>query len=293
MFVKTLQNCEDGKEGYNGGWFVPGQSSGSDCRRGIGNVGVIVDEKPLLRFCSIAKRFPGVTALQGVSFEVRRGACHAWMGENGAGKSTLGKILAGVLRPDEGHFELEGRPRCFHSPRDARRAGIGIVHQELSFCPNLSVAENLCLASLPRRRGVFDRSATWARARQFLAEVGAECDVHEEMGRLPAGQTQLVQIATAVAGGARVLVLDEPTSSLSAADSQRLEELIGRLRRRGTTIIYVSHRMEEIFRICDTVTVLRDGQHVATLPTAEADEDGLVRLMIGRPPAMRACLSNG
>jgi ABC-type sugar transport system ATPase subunit len=205
------------------------------------------------------------------------------MGENGAGKSTLGKILAGVLRPDEGHFELDGRRRHFHSPLDARRAGIGIVHQELSFCPNLSVAENLCLASLPRRGGVLDRAAMWARAEQFLAEVGAECDVHAEMGRLTAGQTQLIQIATAVAGGARVLILDEPTSSLSAADSQRLEELIGRLRRRGTTIIYVSHRMQEIFRICDTVTVLRDGRHVATLPTNQTDEDGLVRLMIGRP----------
>jgi ABC-type sugar transport system ATPase subunit len=264
---------------------LPGHLREADAPKRIENVRVIVDETPLLRFCSIAKRFPGVTALRGVSFDVRRGACHAWMGENGAGKSTLGKILAGVLRPDEGHFELDGQPRSFRSPLDARRAGVAIVHQELSFCPNLSVAENLSLASLPRRRGVLDRSAMWIRAEQFLAEVGAECDVHEEMGRLTAGQTQLVQIATAIASGARVLVLDEPTSSLSAADSERLEQLIGQLRRRGTTIIYISHRMEEIFRICDTVTVLRDGQHVATQPTAGTDEDGLVRLMIGRPLA--------
>ena len=162
-------------------------------------------------------------------------------------------------------------------------AGIGIVHQELSFCPNLSVAENLCLAALPRRRGVLDRSALWARTERFLKEVGADCDVREEMGRLTSSQTQLVQIATAIASGARVLILDEPTSSLSAADSQRLEELIGQLRGRGTTIIYVSHRMEEIFRICDTISVLRDGKHVATMPAAETSEDVLVHLMIGRP----------
>ena len=264
-----------------GAMAVPGRSEFSR----IENARVIVGEMPLLRFCSITKRFPGVAALRGVSFDVRQGACHAWIGENGAGKSTLGKILAGVLHPDEGHFELDGRPQRLQSPLDARRAGIAIVHQELSFCPNLSVAENLCLASLPLRRAILDRAAMYARAARFLAEVGAECDAREEMGRLTAGQTQLVQIATAMASGARVLVLDEPTSSLSAADSQRLEELIAQMRRRGITIVYVSHRMEEIFRICDTVTVLRDGQHVATLPTVQIDEEGLVRLMIGRPLA--------
>ena len=218
-----------------------------------------------------------------MSFDVRRGSCHAWIGENGAGKSTLGKILAGVLRPDEGHFELEGKRQSFHSPLDARVPELAIVHQELSFCPNLSVAENLCLGGTPRRRGVLDRSALWAETERFLKEVGADCDVREEMGRLTSSQTQLVQIATAIASGARVLILDEPTSSLSAADSQRLEELIGQLRGRGTTIIYVSHRMEEIFRICDTISVLRDGKHVATMPAAETSEDELVHLMIGRP----------
>ena len=251
----------------------------------MGEPSAIVNETPFLQFCSIVRRFPGVTALQDVSFDVRRGACHAWIGENGAGKSTLGKILAGVYRPDEGHFELEGQRQFFHSPLDARRAGIGIVHQELSFCPNLSVAENLCLASLPRRHGLLDRSALWKKAEQSLNEFGADFDIREEMGRLTTGQTQLVQIATAIASGARVLIFDEPTSSLSAADTERFEQIIAQIRRRGTTIIYVSHRMEEIFRICDTVTVLRDGQHVTTMPATETDEDMLVHLMIGRPLA--------
>jgi ABC-type sugar transport system ATPase subunit len=237
----------------------------------------------LIRFCGIGKRFPGIVALQDVTFDIRQGACHALMGENGAGKSTLGKILAGIYRPDEGHIELEGQPRRFHRPFDAGRAGIGIVHQELSYCPNLSVAENVCLAELPHRGPILDRHAMAAKAQRFLDEMGADCGVHEELGRLTTGQTQMVQIAAALATGARVLILDEPTSSLSLAETRRLEELIGRLRRRGTTILYVSHRMAEIFRFCDTVTVLRDGRHVATMPLADATEDELVRLMIGRP----------
>jgi ABC-type sugar transport system ATPase subunit len=257
----------------------------------MGDFAITVDNAPLLRFCSIVKRFPGVTALQGVRFDVRGGSCHAWIGENGAGKSTLGRILAGVHRPDEGGFEVDGRRRTFHSPLDARRVGIGIVHQELSFCPNLSVAENVCLASLPRRQRLVDHPAIFANAEQCLAEFAVDCDVREEMGRLTTGQAQLVQIATAIAIGVRVLILDEPTSSLSAADSEHFERLIGRLRQRGTTIIYISHRMEEIFRLCDTITVLRDGRHVATMPTAETNEDELVRMMIGRPMS-KYCLSH-
>ncbi len=224
-------------------------------------------------------------ALQRVSFDVASGSCHALVGENGAGKSTLGKILAGLYRPDEGHLEIEGRACRFQSPADAQRAGIGLVHQELSYCPNLTVAENLCLAALPRRGLWLDRAAMRERTKRFLAAVGAASDPDEELGRLTTGQIQLVQIAAALATGGRVLVLDEPTSSLSLAEARKLEELIGQLRRQGTTIVYVSHRMEEIFRLCDTATVLRDGQHVATLPLAQTNPDELVRLMIGRPLA--------
>jgi len=204
------------------------------------------------------------------------------MGENGAGKSTLGKILAGIHQPDEGHFEIDGVVRRFRSPLEARRAGIGIVHQELSFCPNLSVAENICLSHLPNRAGRLDWQRLHLKAQACLDEIGAECDLREELGRLSAGQTQMVQIAATLAIGARIFIMDEPTSSLSAAESQRLEILIGQLRRRGATILYVSHRMDEIFRFCDTVTVLRDSRHVATMPLAGTDESELVRMMIGR-----------
>ena len=241
------------------------------------------EPRTLLAFREVSKRFPGVVALRKVSFDVAAGSCHALMGENGAGKSTLGRILAGLLRPDEGRIEIQGRPCHLHAPGAARQAGIGLVHQELSYCPNLSVAENLCLAELPRWGPFLDRAVLMDRAKRFLAAVGAECDPDEELGRLTTGQIQLVQIAAALATGARILVLDEPTSSLSLVEARKLEELIGHLRRQGVTILYVSHRMEEIFRLCDTATVLRDGQHVATRPIAQTTEDELVRLMIGRP----------
>ena len=204
------------------------------------------------------------------------------MGENGAGKSTLGKILAGIHQPSEGSMMVEGVERQFYSPLDAQRVGVAIVHQELLFCPNLSVAENICLSHLPSRMGRLDWPKLYQRAQTFLDQVGAECDAHEELGRLSTGQTQLIQIAAALATGAKILVMDEPTSSLSAVEAQRLEKLITRLRQNGATIIYVSHRMDEIFQLCDAVTVMRDGQHVATMPLAQTNEQELVKLMIGR-----------
>jgi ABC-type sugar transport system ATPase subunit len=235
-----------------------------------------------VRFDGIGKRFPGTVALQDVSFDIASGACHALMGENGAGKSTLGKIIAGIHQSDQGRLEIHGVQHHFRSPVDAQRAGVAIVHQELSFCLNLTVAENICLSLLPRKNGRMDWSELNRRARVALDEIGIECDVTEELGRLGTGQLQMVQVATAVATGARIIVMDEPTSSLSATDADRLEHLIARLRRRGTTIIYVSHRMDEIFRLCDTVTVMRDGCHVATMPVAQTTEHELVRSMIGR-----------
>ena len=237
---------------------------------------------PVVRFHNVCKRFPGTVALDDVSFSVMSGACHAIMGENGAGKSTLGKILAGIHRADEGKIEIEGIERRFHSPLDAQRAGVAIVHQELSFCPNLSVAENICLAHLPRRGGRVDWNKLYELAQTCLDRVGAACDVREELSGLSTGQTQMVQIAAALATGAKIFVMDEPTSSLSAVETQRLEQLIAQLRQRGATILYVSHRMDEIFRLCDTVTVMRDGRHVATLPLAQTSEEELVKLMIGR-----------
>jgi ABC-type sugar transport system ATPase subunit len=241
-----------------------------------------VSEAAAVAFEGVGKRFPGVLALSDVSFEIATGSCHALCGENGAGKSTLGKLLAGIHALDAGRIRLFGSPVSFASPRDALLAGIGVVHQELAFCENLSVAENLCLGCLPGRGLFVSRSRTKRRALELLAAVGAELDVSRPLGGLTVAQQQLVQIAAAVGGGARVIVFDEPTSSLSQPEAERLYALIGDLRARGVTSIYVSHRMEEILKLCDTVTVLRDGRHVATQAAASLTRGDIVQLMIGR-----------
>jgi ABC-type sugar transport system ATPase subunit len=238
--------------------------------------------EPAVRFEQISKRFVGVQALNDVSLEVAEGSCHALCGENGAGKSTLGKILAGIHAPDDGRLFVHGRAVRFDWPRDALDAGVGMVHQELAFCENLSVAENLLLAALPARRGFVDRAETQRRARAMLDEIGADVDVQMQMRELTIAQQQLVQIATAVCGGARIIVFDEPTSSLSQVEADRLYELIGQLKANGVTCLYVSHRMPEIYRLCDTISVLRDGRHVATHPVSAVSGAELVRLMIGR-----------
>jgi ABC-type sugar transport system ATPase subunit len=235
-----------------------------------------------LTFNGISKRFPGVHALDDVSFGVARGSCHALMGENGAGKSTLGKILAGVYSADAGEILLEGRPILPADPLAARALGIAMVHQELAFCPQMSIAENLCLGAMPSRGGWLDRKALRAEATRMLGSVGADFDVDLPVGELTTGQEQLVQIAAAVGTGARILVFDEPTSSLSVAESEHLFRLLADLKTRGITVLYVSHRMEEIFRLCDTLSVLRDGRHVATEAVAETRPDRVIRQMIGR-----------
>jgi ABC-type sugar transport system ATPase subunit len=240
----------------------------------------------MIAFYSISKSFGGVAALDEVTLTVQRGECHGLMGENGAGKSTLGKILAGIHRPDAGTIRIEGKELHLHSPRDAVRTGIGMVHQELAFCPDLTVAENLCLGQYPRRLGVFtDRAGMRRRAEALLREIGMSLDVRQPMKQLTTGQEQLVQIAAAVGRGAKVLIFDEPTSSLSESESQRLFALIEQLRQRGVTMIYVSHRLPEVLRLCDRISVLRDGHHVGTLTREEATQDKVVQLMIGRPLA--------
>jgi ribose transport system ATP-binding protein len=238
---------------------------------------------PAVRFEHISKRFPGARALDDVTFEIGAGSCHALCGENGAGKSTLGKILAGIHSPDSGQIVLFGQAVSFGGPEHALAAGVGMVHQELAFCENLSVAENLCLGRLPAASGFLDRRAMRRKAEEMLATIGAQIDVRRRVGDLTTGQQQMLQIASAVGTGARIIVFDEPTSSLSQHEAEKLYDLIGQLRARGVTAIYVSHRMEEIFRLCDTVTVLRDGTHVATTPSAGLTQAALVQMMIGRP----------
>src|SRR4051794_30228586 len=237
---------------------------------------------PAIRFEHVTRRFPGVLALDDVSFDVAAGSCHALCGENGAGKSTLGKILGGIQPMDSGRVLVFGEAVSFSSPEQALAAGVAIVHQELAFCENLSVAENLCLGSLPGKGPFVSREAMRRRATGMLATIGASIDVDRLVGELSTGQQQMLQIATAVGRGARVIVFDEPTSSLSQHEAERLYGVIGDLRQRGVTLIYVSHRMDEIFRLCDTITVLRDGRHVSTQPAAALTEAMLVEAMIGR-----------
>src|SRR5438046_831441 len=181
-----------------------------------------------VRFENATKRFPGVQALDGISLEIASGSCHALCGENGAGKSTLGKILAGIYSPDGGRLFVHGREVHFASPRDALAAGVGMVHQELAFCDNLSVAENLCLGALPSKRGLVVREEMVRRATTMLAEIDASLDVRHRLGELTIAHQQVVQIAAAVGSGARIIVFDEPTSSLSHHEAERLFELIGR-----------------------------------------------------------------
>ncbi len=235
-----------------------------------------------LDFQEISKRFPGVLALDRVSFAIDRGSCHALIGENGAGKSTLGKILAGVYVSDGGEIQLDGRKIHPANPLVARQLGIAMVHQELAFCPNLTVAENLCLGDLPRRAGWVRRAQMRERARAMLREIEADLDVDQPIGELSTGQEQIVQIAAAVGTGAQIIVMDEPTSSLSAHESEHLFHLLEHLKHRGITVIYISHRMEEIFQLCDRVTVLRDGLHVATEKTSTTNPHRVIHQMIGR-----------
>ena len=238
---------------------------------------------PFIEFHRITKRFPGVQALDGVSFAVARGTCHALVGENGAGKSTLGRILAGVHAADSGELRLEGRAVHPATPMAARLLGIAMVHQELAFCPNLTVAENLCLGDLPRRAlGWINRRALRDRASEMLAEIGSALDPSILIGTLSTGQEQLVQIAAAVGTGARVIVMDEPTSSLSLGETRELFRLVRALKARDITLIYVTHRLEEIVEMCDAVTVLRDGRHVATETVAATSPNRIVQQMTGR-----------
>lgn len=235
-----------------------------------------------LEFVGISKRFPGVQALSNVSFSVAAGEVHAVVGENGAGKSTLGKIVAGIYTPDEGELRLAGHRVAFSSPLDAAAAGVSVVHQELAYCANLSIAENLFLGQLPARAGFVRFGQMHDAAARMLERVKLRIAPHTPMERLSTAQVQLVQIAMALGREAKIIIMDEPTSSLSQAETQRLLEIVDQLRKSGVSVVYVSHRMEEIFRVSDRISVLRDGRYVGTVETRQTSPDAIVRMMIGR-----------
>ncbi len=237
---------------------------------------------PALRMSGISKSFPGIRALTHVTLEVAAGEVHAIVGENGAGKSTLMKILAGVYQPDEGTIELQGDAVRIAGPIDARKRGIGMVYQELNLVPDLTVAENITLGSPPSRFGIVDRKALRARAEDVLAELGAKVGADDLVGSLPVSQQQIVEIAKAYASSPRIIVLDEPTSSLSENEAQALFRVVQRMKDAGIAVIYISHRLREVIDLADQVTVLRDGRLVETRPAAGITAADMIRLMVGR-----------
>ncbi|MFJ4787666.1 sugar ABC transporter ATP-binding protein [Streptomyces sp. NPDC088794] len=256
---------------------LPEDGSGRDGLRG----------DVLLECEDIVKVFPGVRALDGVGLRLTAGSVHALLGENGAGKSTLIKVITGVHTPDGGRLVRDGEEIHLRSPLEAARAGIGVVHQERNLIPGFSVAENITLQNPPSRRGLVDREAMTAPAERCLAELGLDIDPHRPVRELSVAQQQLVEIAKALYTESRVLLLDEPTASLSPQEADRLFDVIRRLTERGTCVVFVSHKLEEVFAVCDTVTVLRDGRSVLeSAPLAEHTQDDVVTLMVGRTHAV-------
>ena len=239
---------------------------------------------PRVRLTGIGKAFGGTPVLRDVTVHVPAGHVLGLVGENGAGKSTLMNILGGVIRPDAGSMELDGRPYAPRSAADARAAGIAFVHQELTLFPNLTVAENLQLAAFPRRLGLpwIDRRASMREAAILLRRVGLPQPPDAPLARLAAGERQLVEIARALGAQARVLILDEPTTSLGASDRERLLALVRGLRDEGMAVVYISHELNEVLQLCDAVTVLRDGAVAGAGRAAEYSVDRLVALMVGR-----------
>src|SRR5258707_10437023 len=237
---------------------------------------------PLIKIENLSKSFGGVRALSSVNFEVLPGEVHALVGENGAGKSTLIKILMGVYHKDIGSIVIDGNEQEIRNPSKAKEIGLAAVYQDVMLARHLSVGENFFMGSLPLKGGLVDWNLVFKRADEFLAGLEIAVDSRHLVSELTIARQQLVAIAKVVWQGARLIIFDEPTALLTTAETDMLFEIIARLRREGKSIVYISHRMEEIFAICNRVTVLKDGRYVATLPIAETDKDQIVSLMVGR-----------
>lgn len=239
-------------------------------------------ENYLLEMTNIHKRFPGVYALKGAALQLRAGEVLALVGENGSGKSTLLNVLGGILKRDEGEIKIDGKAVEINGVLDAREAGISIIHQELVLVPHLSIAENIYINREPMKGGQIDYKAMYASAQRFIDELGLDLDAHQKVIRLTIAQQQLVEIVKAVSFNAKIVAMDEPTSSLSDKEIDALFKNIEHLKARGIGIIYISHRLSELTAIADTVTVLRDGEMVATKKVSETNNDEIVKLMVGR-----------
>lgn len=236
----------------------------------------------LIALNGIQKKFGGVHALKGVDFSVEAGEVHALVGENGAGKSTMMKVIAGNHKPDGGSMHIGGEAVILKSPHDAIQRGIALIHQETALAPDLSVAENVFLCQLP----VFMRWADMKkRAAELIEGLGFHIDPGQPVSQLSAAQRQVVEIAKALSLDAKLLVLDEPTASLSPSDARCLLDIVRGLQKRGVGVVYISHRLDEVFEIADRITILKDGQTVDTVKPADVDMDGLIKLMVGRPLA--------
>ncbi len=242
--------------------------------------------QPILELRGATKRFGGATALDHVDFVLMPGEIHGLIGENGAGKSTLSKILSGVQRPDSGEMLLRGEVVHFRSPAEAQAAGIGMIYQELTLMPALSVAENVFLGRQPRNKfGLVDWKRIRSESRQRLADFDIDIDVDARVRQLSLGNQQLIEIARVINSGADIIILDEPTSALSVPESERLFDLMRELRANGKSLIFISHFLEDVLTVADTVTVLRNGSRVATTPASELTKHSMVNLMIGREDA--------
>lgn len=239
-------------------------------------------ETPLLQVREIGKSFPGVRALSRVNLALDHGEVLAVIGENGAGKSTLMKILAGIQQPDEGEIRVEGKQVAIESVETALSLGIALIHQELNLAENLSIGANIFLGREPHRFGLIDHHRIRTEARRFLDMVGLTADPELRVSELSVGQQQMVEIAKALSTDARVLIMDEPTSSLSQREAERLYIVIDELRQRGVSVVYISHRLGEVKRLASRVVVLRDGENAGELQRDEIDHDTMVRLMVGR-----------
>lgn len=243
----------------------------------------MINSTPALRLEGIVKTFPGVRALDGVSFDVVPGEVHALMGENGAGKSTLMKVLGGLYQPDDGKIFVEEKPAAMHSPLHSKALGVVFIHQELSLAEELSVAENVYLGELPRKAfGLVDWEQLYSKTDEILGKLNVGFNARTRVGDLSIANQQMVEIARALTVDAKAVIFDEPTASLTDAEKLVLFDVIADLQKHGVGVIYISHRMEEIFKITDRITVLRDGQYQGTVATKQTDEESVTQMMIGR-----------